>query len=85
MLAALDDIYSKVPKDATIVSGEDVNAKLGRNIWFKIEDNTSPHPFHKVTGPFSAHIHNNTCAGPIVEKLAAYDLTFTATWLQSNS
>eukprot|EP00957_Ditylum_brightwellii_P193073 14700777-Ditylum_brightwellii.AAC.1 len=79
MLDALDDIYSRAPKDATIVSGEDINAKLGRNFWIKNEDSTSPHPHHKVTGPFSAHLHNNGRAGPIAAKLAAHDLTSAAT------
>eukprot|EP00957_Ditylum_brightwellii_P141493 10778829-Ditylum_brightwellii.AAC.1 len=83
-MAALDDVYSKAPKDATIISGEDINATLGRNIWIENEDSTSPHLFHKITGPFSAHLHNYTCACPIAEKLAAYDLTSTVTWFQSN-
>eukprot|EP00957_Ditylum_brightwellii_P086099 6550754-Ditylum_brightwellii.AAC.1 len=51
MLAALDDIYAKAPKDATIISGEDINAKLGRNIWLENEDSTSPHPTTKSLAP----------------------------------
>eukprot|EP00957_Ditylum_brightwellii_P173131 13180554-Ditylum_brightwellii.AAC.1 len=61
-MAALDDIYTKAPKDATIILGEDINAKLGRNIWMENEGSTSPHPHHKITGPFSAHLHSNARA-----------------------
>eukprot|EP00957_Ditylum_brightwellii_P133358 10167658-Ditylum_brightwellii.AAC.1 len=74
MMTALDDIYSKAPKDATIISGEDINSKLGHNIWVENEDSTSPHPHHKITGPFSAHLHSNARAGPFTKKLAAHDL-----------
>eukprot|EP00957_Ditylum_brightwellii_P171518 13057653-Ditylum_brightwellii.AAC.1 len=83
MLAALDDVYSRAPKDATIISGEDINAKLGHNIRIENKDSTSPHPHHKITGPFSTHLHNNARAAPIAEKLAAHNLTSATTWYET--
>eukprot|EP00957_Ditylum_brightwellii_P000032 2081-Ditylum_brightwellii.AAC.2 len=50
-MAALDDIYTKAPKDATIISGENINAKLGRNVWMENDDTTSPHPHTKSLAP----------------------------------
>eukprot|EP00957_Ditylum_brightwellii_P207527 15353393-Ditylum_brightwellii.AAC.1 len=57
---------------------------MGRNVWLENEDTASSHPHHKITSPFSAHMHSNARAGPNTEKLAAHDLTSAATWFQSN-
>mmetsp|Transcript_914 Transcript_914/g.1466 ORF Transcript_914/g.1466 Transcript_914/m.1466 type:complete len:207 (-) Transcript_914:14-634(-) len=83
-LESLTDLYSRAPKDAVIISGEDINAQLGRNVLQDNEDPSSLSPFHKVTGPFSSHLHSNNQGNCTSATLATQDLTSAATWFQKH-
>uniref|UniRef100_A0A7S1ZPN5 Uncharacterized protein n=1 Tax=Ditylum brightwellii TaxID=49249 RepID=A0A7S1ZPN5_9STRA len=60
-LESLADIYSTAPSDATILSGEDINAQLGCNVLHANESTFSNNSFHKITGTFSTHTNSNQC------------------------
>eukprot|EP00957_Ditylum_brightwellii_P107307 8187844-Ditylum_brightwellii.AAC.1 len=55
----LCSVYAHAPPDDIIISGEDINAKLGKTVLVENKDISSPHPHHKITGPFSAYMHSN--------------------------
>eukprot|EP00957_Ditylum_brightwellii_P123623 9425129-Ditylum_brightwellii.AAC.1 len=62
----------------------DINAQLGRNVLVQNEDPTSFFLHHKLSGPFSAHVHSNTQGKRTSVNLAAFDLTSAATWKQKS-
>eukprot|EP00957_Ditylum_brightwellii_P156123 11883721-Ditylum_brightwellii.AAC.1 len=82
VLDVLYSVYACAPPDAIIISGEDINAKLGKIVLVESKDVTSPHPHHKITGPFSAHMHSNDRGEKVAHILAMYDLTSSATWFE---
>eukprot|EP00957_Ditylum_brightwellii_P020184 1522309-Ditylum_brightwellii.AAC.1 len=49
-LESLLELYAKAPRDATIISGEDINANLGHNMNSTTEENNQQ--VSNLTGPF---------------------------------
>eukprot|EP00957_Ditylum_brightwellii_P142230 10835924-Ditylum_brightwellii.AAC.1 len=83
-LESLTVLYSRAPKDAVIMLDEDINVQLRRNVLQENEDPSSPSPFHKITGPFSSHLHSNAQGNRTSATLATYDLTSAVTWFQKH-
>uniref|UniRef100_A0A7S1ZJL2 Endonuclease/exonuclease/phosphatase domain-containing protein n=1 Tax=Ditylum brightwellii TaxID=49249 RepID=A0A7S1ZJL2_9STRA len=79
-LETLLELYENAPCDATIISGESINAEIGRSIIFPHEEPTS-HP-SCLTGPFGTHKVSNERGERMSQILGAAWLCSAGTWFE---
>ena len=82
-LESLLELYAKAPRDATIISGEDINANLGHNMTRTTEDNNQQ--ASKITGPFGTFKLPNERGIKVGHILDIAELTSASTWFQKKN
>mmetsp|Transcript_11905 Transcript_11905/g.17611 ORF Transcript_11905/g.17611 Transcript_11905/m.17611 type:complete len:137 (-) Transcript_11905:88-498(-) len=82
-LESLLELYAKAPRDATIISGEDINANLGHNMQSTTEDNNQQ--VSKLTGPFGTFELPNERGIKVGHILDIAELTSASTWFQKKN
>eukprot|EP00957_Ditylum_brightwellii_P135268 10314265-Ditylum_brightwellii.AAC.1 len=76
-LNTLADLFDKAPQDATIISGKDINAQLGKKVVFDTEEETTLTNY--ITRPFSTHDSSNPQGKELNKLLDAAEMTSTST------
>jgi exonuclease III len=84
-LEVLADLYDKAPRDATVISGEDINAQLGKRVAFETEEATTLQNYNYITGPFSTHESSNPRGNELCKLLDAAEMTSASTWFENTS